>query len=246
MKQVQLSDRLLTLASYVKKGERVADIGTDHGLLPIYLKQKGISGFIIAGDINPGPLEKMAGNLERHLPGEWEDNIQMRLGSGLGILHPGEVDCAIIAGMGGKLMIEILEDSMDVTCSLKRLVLQPRNAQDTLRKWLLLHGFRINDEVLVRERKYIWEILEVFPPEKAAELPDATEIQREQYDIGLELIRKKDPLLYDFIEQKAGIEQEILDGAMRSDLESAKLQQKVSERKLSIFRRIQKDVCQNG
>ena len=245
MRRVQLSDRLLALAGYVRKGERVADIGTDHGLLPIYLKQNGISDCIIAGDVNQGPLEKMAGNLERHLSGDWE-GIQMRLGSGLDILEPGEADCAIIAGMGGRLMIEILEDSMETARSLKRLILQPRNAQDTLRKWLLFHGFTIEDETLVRERKYIWEILEVQPlPPEALLFQNPAEQEREQYDIGYELIRKKDPLLYDFIEQKAGIEQEILDGAKRSDLESAVLQRQISEKKIAIFRRIQKDVCRS-
>lgn len=245
MRQVRLSDRLLTLAGYVRKGERVADIGTDHGLLPIYLKQNGISDCIIATDVNRGPLEKMAANLERHLE-DWE-GIQMRLGSGLEILEPGEADCAIIAGMGGKLMIEILEDSMEAARSLKRLILQPRNAQDTLRKWLLFHGFIIADETLVRERKYIWEIIEARPlPPEALLSWSSAEQEREQYDIGYELIQKRDPLLYDFIEQKAGIEQEILDGAKRSNLESAVLQRQISERKMAIFRRIQKDVCQSG
>ena len=134
--------------------------------------------------------------------------------------------------------IEILEAEPEKTKSLKRLILQPRNAPEKLRKWLLDHGYRIVDEILVREGKFIWEIM-VAEAHEMAEAP-----QKEQYDIGDLLIEKRDPLLLEFLQRKIAIEEAIIRNTRLSDSDSALSQRRVSEKKLELFRRIEKDVCE--
>lgn len=224
---IRLSERLQGIADWIEPGSRVADIGTDHGYIPIWLKQTGNSGYIVAGDINEGPLFKMRDHMDRWLEGD-EEGIFLRRGSGLNVIETGEVDTAVIAGMGGLLMIDILGEDPEKTASVKRFLLQPRNAQDKLRKWLLDRGFTIADEKLVRESRFVWEILLVETvgafgsPEdartKANAYFDGSEIQ---YEVGQHLVRRRDPLLGDFIRGKQRILQEILDGACRSDSEEA-------------------------
>ena len=157
---IKLSDRLKCIANEIERGETVADIGTDHGFLPIYLWENKISPKVIMADISSGSLEKARQNcLDAH-----PDMVfDLRLGDGIKVLENGEVDAVCIAGMGGILMTEILGAELDKTKSLRKLVLQPRNNVGVLRHWLMANGFEIINEQLVREGKYICEILTVVP-----------------------------------------------------------------------------------
>lgn len=237
---IQLSDRLNKLASYVKKGDRVADIGTDHGYIPIYLKQMKIADYIIATDMREGPLGKMQGNLERFLKGN-TTGIEMRKGDGLSVLSPYEVDSVIIAGMGGMLMMEILSEEIGKVKTYKQLILQPRNAQEKLRKWLIVNGFEVNDEVLVREGKFIWEILVASPVEYA--IVPMTEEQ--YYDIGEHLIRKKDPLLREFVQNKIRSEENLLNQLALSEKQDASEKREEIRKKIAYLRRIFAHECEN-
>lgn len=202
---VKLSDRLRKLADEVKPGETAADIGTDHGLLPIFLCENAIAAKVILCDINPGPLEKARENIKIHGASAITD---LRLGNGLGPLAWGEADAIIIAGMGGLLISEILGNEDEKAKSSARLVLQPRNAADKLREWLFANGYSIKKESLVREGKYICEIITAVP---------ATERQRgRQYhkELDLEisplLFESRDELLIPFIEKKIRVEENIM------------------------------------
>ena len=218
---IKLSDRLQMIADEINIGETVADIGTDHGLLPIFLYESGRSPRVILGDINKGPLEKARENIGNHFGGPCEA-LDLRLGSGLEPVGFGETDAVVIAGMGGILMTEIL--GLDLK-SFPKMILQPRNGSHKLRWWLNQNGFTITAEHLVVERKYICEILTVKPDkvsvagdergcavaeERVIPLPE--EIPDEVLDLEISplLYERKDPLLVPFIKNKIRIEENVV------------------------------------
>ena len=164
---IKLSGRLKAIAGFVDKGETVADVGTDHGFLPLYLLDNGISPKVILTDVSPGSLDKARLSCIEHFDREFEkrmgSDFELRLGDGLEPILPGETETVIMAGMGGLLMSEIMGQDIDKTRTFGKFVLQPRNNVGRLRKWLYLSGFYIAEETLVRERKRICEILKVIP-----------------------------------------------------------------------------------
>lgn len=132
---------------------KIADIGTDHAYIPIFLMENYLADKIIATDINKGPLNVARENIDKK-----GLNIETRLGGGLSVIGAGEVDEIIIAGMGGILISEILDNDID-TAKKSRLVLQPMNAQYELRKYLLSHGFRIISEDIAVEGFKVYNII---------------------------------------------------------------------------------------
>ena len=155
---MKLTNRLLKIASLVSENKRVADIGTDHGYIPVYLLNKGIIDFAILADVNKGPLENARSEVKIN---KLEDKVDLRLGSGIEVLKKGEVDEVIIAGMGGILISELLEANKEVAHSLDKLILQPMQAQEELRKYLLNNGYEILNECLEKEDFRLYEIMEV-------------------------------------------------------------------------------------
>ena len=155
---MKLTDRLLKIASLVTEGKRVADIGTDHGYIPVYLLNKNKVPFAILSDVNKGPLDNARKEVRHN---NLLDKTDLRLGSGIEVLKKGEVDEVIIAGMGGILISELLEANKEVSHSVDKLILQPMQAQDELRKYLFSNGYEILNEALVKEDFRIYEILEV-------------------------------------------------------------------------------------
>ncbi len=191
---MKLSERLQTIANLVDKNVKLADIGTDHGYIPVELIRKGKISFAIAADINKGPLE----NAQKEILANYlENKIQLRLGPGMSILTKEEVDEVIIAGMGGVLISEIIEDSFDVAKKMKKLILQPMQAPHELRKYLYDKGFKIIDEVLVKEDFRIYEIIVARYEGKIEKIEDAI-----YYEVSKKLIEKKDPLILEFIHRK--------------------------------------------
>ena len=143
----------LKLISEKIKGKKAADIGTDHAYIPIQLIKNGTCRSVIASDIKKGPADIAENNIKS----EGLD-IQVRLGSGLSVLTPGEVDDVIIAGMGGKLICSLLEEGAEVATS-ARLILQPMNGQYELRKYLTEHGYKIEEEDLAVEGFKVYNII---------------------------------------------------------------------------------------
>lgn len=206
---IKLSDRLQKIAGFIEPGESVADIGTDHGFLPVALWERGKSPRVILSDINAGPLEKAKANINKFYP---EKEFDLRIGSGIQTLKPAEVEVIVIAGMGGLLIAEILGDDLLKSKSYQKLILQPRNAQDKLRLWLIENGFLIRDEVLVREGKYLCEIIQAVPNRSSAEETGQDRVIRPDdinFEISPILFLKKDPLLVEFIENKIRIEEKV-------------------------------------
>lgn len=202
---IKLSERLQKIADFIDPGESIADIGTDHGFLPIALWEQEKSPKVILSDINSGPLEKARYNISKHFP---EKQFDIRIGNGIRTISPSEVDNIVIAGMGGLLIAEILGDDLEKSKSYKKLILQPRNAQNKLRAWLLENGFTICDEVLVRERKYLCEIIVAAPDVRWTEKDTVRKIDQDNIELEISpiLFMKKDPLLVEFIENKIRIE----------------------------------------
>ena len=157
---IKLSDRLQVIADRLEDCKTMADIGTDHGFLPVYMVESGRCTDVIAADISEPSLDKARRLCREH----GIDRCQLRAGDGIHVLMPGEVDGLVIAGMGGDLIIEILSSAMDVTCTMKRIVLQPRSAIGVLRRWLVTSGFSIIHEDVVAEGRFMPEIITVIPP----------------------------------------------------------------------------------
>lgn len=221
---MKLTDRLLKIASLVTKGKKVADIGTDHGYIPVYLLNKGDIDYAILADVNKGPLENAKKEVRHN---GLMDKVDLRLGSGIEVLEKNEVDEVIIAGMGGILISELLEAKKEVAHSLDKLILQPMQAQNELRKYLLNNGYEILDEVLVKEDFRLYEII------IAKYTSNNTQVEDEIfYEVGKKLIENKDPLLNEFIDKKIFMYNSIIKKI--EDKTGESINKKIKESKISI------------
>ena len=159
--ETRLSKRLRAVAAFVQQGSRLADVGSDHAYLPLFLVEKGIIDYAVAGEVVQGPYQSALTNVAQ--AGK-EELIQVRLANGLSAIESSDqIDTITIAGMGGRLIADILEAGMDKLAGVQRLILQPNNREDELRTWLEAHGFQIVAEELVTENQKFYEILVVEP-----------------------------------------------------------------------------------
>lgn len=156
MEQIKINDRLLTAIPFVREGKRFADIGTDHAYLPIYLINSGVITNAIAADINKGPLEKAQENICKY---DLQDNIHTVLCDGLSKIEPDSVDDIAILGMGGELIIKIIDEASWVKDVDKRLILQPMTHPEKLREYLAQNGFVILGETLSLDRGKIYQTI---------------------------------------------------------------------------------------
>ncbi|KPN82856.1 uncharacterized protein RZ77_11920 [Apilactobacillus kunkeei] len=153
----KLSQRLKVVADFVPQNSRVADIGSDHAYLPVYLmKQKQIE-FGIASEVAKGPLD----NAIQEIKAEGLSNrIDTRLADGLLSVQPEDkIDCVTIAGMGGTLIKNILENGKSHLSGNELLILQPNVGEDRLRIWLMNNQYEISDETILREDGHTYEII---------------------------------------------------------------------------------------
>ncbi|WP_195336231.1 tRNA (adenine(22)-N(1))-methyltransferase [Paraclostridium bifermentans] len=191
---MKLTDRLLKIASLVDEGKKIADIGTDHGYIPVFLLNNKKIDFAILADVNKGPLENARKEVRHN---KLDDKVDLRLGSGIEVLNDNEVDEIIIAGMGGILIGELLEAKKSVAQNAEKLILQPMQAQAELRKYLYNKGFEVIDEVLVKEDFRIYEIIVAKYTGRKTEVTDEI-----YYEVSKKLIEKKDELLAEFLNKK--------------------------------------------
>ncbi len=198
--KIKLSPRLEVIAGCVAGAESMADIGTDHGYLPAYLVENNLVSFAIAGDINQQPLKKAEKIISAQ---QLQKQIETRLGSGLSVLKPGEVEVVVMAGMGGMLIRDLLEAQLDVAMAVKKLVLQPMNNQALLRRYLETARFSITREDLAREGERVYEIIVVKPGQMIFTDPL-------EYELGFEFYKQKHPLLSALIDRKIFLEQQIV------------------------------------
>uniref|UniRef100_UPI0040577867 tRNA (adenine(22)-N(1))-methyltransferase n=1 Tax=Agathobacter sp. TaxID=2021311 RepID=UPI0040577867 len=159
---VKLSKRMSAVASMVTPGNVLADIGTDHGYVPIALIQKGKIPRAIAMDINSGPLMRANEHITKC---RLEEYIQTRLSDGVDALKVGEADSILIAGMGGDLVVHILQDGKSVCRAAKELILQPQSELKKVRKFLRDHNYKIVDEDMILEDGKYYPMMKVIPVE---------------------------------------------------------------------------------
>lgn len=150
-----LTPRLKMIADNVLT-KTIADIGTDHAYVPIYLSQNNIIDMAIATDLKEGPLKIAKQNIKKY---NLSGKIELRLGSGINPLKAGEVSSVIIAGMGGELIVNILAENLEKALSAEYLILQPMNSQDMLRKWLSENNFSLVKEDISVEGFKVYNLI---------------------------------------------------------------------------------------
>ena len=155
--KLPISDRLLACCSFVAPGERVADIGCDHGYLAIHLLQTEKARSVIAADINEGPLLSAVRNAEKY---GVRDRIEFYLSDGAKKI-PRDFDTMVCAGMGADTMVSILEAAPWLRDAKYRLVLQCQSKTPMLRRYLSETGFRIYEETVLRDGRFLYTVMEV-------------------------------------------------------------------------------------
>ncbi|MCM1306999.1 MAG: class I SAM-dependent methyltransferase [Butyrivibrio sp.] len=206
--KLKLSKRLSAVADMITKGSGVADIGTDHGYIPIYLVQNGLCRYAVATDINEGPLERARGNIRRF---GVEDMVSTRLCDGLLGLEAGETDTIVIAGMGGLLITRILESAPDRAHAAKELILSPHSDADALRAFLARNFFVIADESMVKEDGKFYFIIRAV--NGSAPVCEGAALY-----YGLPLLKRRDAVLREYLERELSLREKII-GNLQSNSE---------------------------
>lgn len=195
MEGTKLTPRMLKVAALVPEKARVADIGCDHAYISIHLcRQQGVRE-VIAMDVGRGPIEIAKANI--HKAG-LEEQIEVRLSDGIRGLCPGEVDTLVIAGMGGALMIDILEGKPEVLEQISVLVLQPQSEIEAVRRYVRQGGFEINEEDMVWDKGKPYFMFRCRRQE-AADGNAMWHWTDVEYRYGRLLLRNKDKGLYEFL-----------------------------------------------
>ena len=155
-----LTPRLQKIADLIKPCNCVADIGTDHAYLPVYLTISEKCNFAVASDIKKGPLSRAESTVKQY--GQ-SHRIDLRLGSGVDTLAPHEADAIVIAGMGGIIITEILKSRPEIFKTAKQILIQPMSSVPELREKLIELDYEIADEYLAKEDRKIYNIISVIP-----------------------------------------------------------------------------------
>ena len=212
---VQLSMRLGALAGMVTEGNRLADVGCDHGYLSIYLVNERKVPSAIAMDVRPGPLSRARENIARYGLGDY---IETRLSDGLAGLEPGEGDTLVIAGMGGPLMERILNDGAKVREGFQELILQPQSDLPHFRHFLAGIGWEITDEEMIKEDGKFYPMMKAVRNRKSQKI---TYTEEEAW-FGPLLLKKCHPVLKEYLLREASIRKKIIVGLSGAPSASAK------------------------
>ncbi len=187
---MKINARLKTIGDLVEKDSICLDVGCDHALLDIYLVHRKANIKTIASDIAQGPLEQAKKNIEReHL----EDVIETRLGSGLET-YTDEINTIIISGMGGRNIIGIFKDNIKKLNKVDTLIISPNNYQEDVKRFLCKHGFYIQNEEFVKDKKFIYQII-IFKKGKKR-------YSKKEFFFGPIFLEKKGPLFREYYERE--------------------------------------------
>lgn len=233
MDNFKISERLKKVASLIKKGTITADVGTDHGYLPIYIAMNDISEKVIAMDVRKKPLEKARDNIKQY---GFEDRIELRLSDGLEKLAKEEVDTITICGMGGRLMQRIISDGFNVINDKTQLILSPQSEIDIFRKFLMESSIQIKDEYMIKEDEQFYFIMECnkcpntsFNPLEKIDTQDYKTVAYLKYSEIL--LKKKDDNLKEYLLRDLNVAKKVYDKISNIDngSESVKKRQKEVE-----------------
>lgn len=216
-----LSKRLYTAASMVHPGNVLADVGTDHGYVPIYLVAEKIIPRAIAMDINRGPLERAREHIQKYGMGDY---IETRISDGVTALAVNEADTILAAGMGGGLIMHILKEGGPVCRSAKELILQPQSELERVRLFLHKSGYVTEQEAFVEEDGKYYPMLRVRYDMAAAE----KEPERTALRYGGLLLAHQDPVLEQYLKREQDLYTGILENLKRQP-ETEKLAKRIWE-----------------
>lgn len=214
VREVVLSARLRALADMVTSGNRVCDVGCDHGFLSIYLVQQGISPQVIAMDVRSGPLSRCAEHVEQY---GLEAYIETRLSDGLNKFCAGEAETLVCAGMGGRLMRTILAARPSVTMSFRELILQPQSELMEFRRFLRECGYWIAEENMIEEEGKYYPMMRVIPTGNS--LP-ASEPCFERF--GELLLKRAHPVLFRYLQERRELLLQIRDKVAKAGKQEKK------------------------
>ena len=203
---MELSKRLQAVADLVSEGLVVADVGTDHGYIPIYLIETKKSPKAFAMDVNKGPLLRAKEHIAEH---GLETRIETRLSDGVRALQKGECDCVVVAGMGGALTIKIMEEGKDIFRNLKEFVLQPQSELQKVRAYLCENAYFIAEENMVLEDGKFYPMFRVINGQ-------SQEYQAIELCYGKLLLEQKNAVLKNFLEKEKAVKELILSNLEQS------------------------------
>ncbi|MCY9509189.1 class I SAM-dependent methyltransferase [Paenibacillus larvae] len=242
---VKLSNRLRMIADRVPVGSKLADIGSDHALLPAYLVKQGITPFAVAGEVNQGPREAAENQVKE---AGLSSQIEVRLGDGLEVLSPGEVDTVTIAGMGGSLIVSILDAGKEKLLNVSTLVLQPNVAEDKVRAWLDAGGWFLAEETILKEDGKIYEILMARQPQAWDHPENLYKSRRLKTDLVLNkpellclgpyFVENPSPVWFEKWTKEISKLEKIAGQVNQSDLEAARQKQQAMVKKIAKLKEV--------
>lgn len=234
---MKLSNRLEMVVSFVEPGNTAADVGTDHGHVPVELVRRGIVARAFAMDVRKGPLSKAEENIAA---AGMKEKIETRLSDGVNKLHAGEADTVIIAGMGGELVIHIMEEGRHMWNTVKQWVLSPHSEIHKVREWLEENGFQIEKEDMVFEEGKFYTVLDVRPGGACERTQDAVK----HFRYGDYLRATKNSVFVDFLkDEEAKLETLKANLSKQAEhSERARESLKEVEEKLSMNREVQNEM----
>lgn len=234
MKVTQLTPRLQYIASFITPSYTLADIGTDHGFVPIHQVMCKGTPYAYAMDINKGPLERAKEHIDEN---GLSDKIETRLSDGMVKLNPGEAESILIAGMGGELMVRILTDGAHALATAKELILSPHTEADAVRCFIESSDFIIDREGMVYDAGKYYVVLHarraVDENEKAKMYVDDDKVDESTWserDIrqayiryGKYLIREKSDVFIEFLQKEQNTYKRIANSLKDNETEAGKM-----------------------
>lgn len=232
---IELSKRMQSVADMIQPCDAVGDIGCDHAFVSIYLVEQCRAKRVIASDVRRGPIAIAKRNIEAM---NLSDQIEIRMGDGLDTIVPGEVNAVVLAGMGGMLMIDILERGEEVVTRCDQLVLQPQSDIEKVRRYLAEKGYHLADEQMLIDAGKYYNLLDVRVHEM---------VQKDEYDCskladdwcymyGGSLLRKKDPVLRSWLVKRRDTTAGLINSLSGKNTENA-------AKRLKTVKAEQKTIC---
>lgn len=229
---MKLSKRLELVASFVEPGSRVADIGTDHAYIPIWLVSQGTASSALAMDVRPGPLKIAKEHISNY---RLENRITTRLSDGVKELEPMEADTVVIAGMGGELVIHIMEDGRHVWDSVKSWILSPQSELYKVRKYLEVQGFDIVREDMVCDEGKYYTVMKV--------VRGSMSLQKDAYYVyGRYLTKHKNPVLKEYLDKEAASYGKVLAQLEQHETEGSRARKEEVRQQLTWIKEIQDEL----
>lgn len=231
------SKRLAMIANFVPDYSSCADIGTDHAYLLIELAYRNPNRKLIGVELNRKPWLSAKDNIEK---AGLNTQVQLQFGNGLTKIEPGEIDTVVIAGMGSKTIIDILESRPEVVRDLDRLIIQPMIGVEHVRRWLIENNFYLADEELVFEDGQFYQII-------LACSGQTSQLEEIFLILGPKLVEKSHPLLINYLDYLISKYEEIIKQMIYFQTESEGNSQRFAEikNKISKLKEVKNNVCKS-